>query len=102
MLFRSRMPSSAMVRDFALVVAEEVKAGDLEKLIASEAGGLLEGVKLFDVYRGVPVPPLHKSLAFSLTYRAKDRTLTDAEVNAINEKVLAALKSGFNAVLREI
>ncbi|MCR5009371.1 MAG: phenylalanine--tRNA ligase subunit beta [Clostridia bacterium] len=92
----------AMVRDFALVVAEEVKAGDLEKLIASEAGGLLEGVKLFDVYRGVPVPPLHKSLAFSLTYRAKDRTLTDAEVNAINEKVLAALKSGFNAVLREI
>ena len=85
-----------------VVVAEEVKAGDLEKLIASEAGGLLEGVKLFDVYRGVPVPPMCKSLAFSLTYRAKDRTLTDAEVNAINERVLAALKNGFNAVLREI
>ena len=92
----------AMVRDFALVVKEEIKAGDLEKLIASEAGGLLEGVKLFDVYRGVPVPPQHKSLAFSLTYRAKDRTLTDTEVNGINEKVLAALKDRFNAVLREI
>ncbi|MBR5731412.1 MAG: phenylalanine--tRNA ligase subunit beta, partial [Firmicutes bacterium] len=92
----------AMVRDFALVVKEEVKAGDLEKLIASEAGELLEGVKLFDVYRGNPVPEQCKSLAFSLTYRAKDRTLKDAEVNAINEKVLAALREKFNAVLREI
>ena len=92
----------AMVRDFALVVAEEVKAGDLENLIAAEAGGLLENVKLFDVYRGAPVPTLCKSLAFSLTYRAKDRTLKDAEVNAINERVLAALKDRFNAVLREI
>ena len=92
----------AMVRDFALVVKEETKAGDLEKLIASEAGDLLEDVRLFDVYRGVPVPPQHKSLAFSLTYRAKDRTLKDAEVNAINEKVLAALKDRFDAVLREL
>ena len=92
----------AMVRDFALVVKEEIKAGDLEDTIAASAGSLLESVKLFDVYRGVPVPPLCKSLAFSLTYRAEDRTLTDAEVNDINTKVLAALKDKFNAVLREI
>jgi phenylalanyl-tRNA synthetase beta chain len=92
----------AMVRDFALVVAEPVKAGDLEDTIAQTAGDLLESVKLFDVYRGVPVPPLCKSLAFSLTYRAKDRTLTDAEVNDINTKVLSALKDKFNAVLREL
>ena len=92
----------AMVRDFALVVTEETKAGDLERTITAEAGGLLEEVKLFDVYRGVPVPPMHKSLAFSLTYRAKDRTLTDAEVNDINTRVLASLRDNYNAVLREI
>ena len=92
----------AMVRDFALVVTEATKAGDLEKTIRNTAGGLLESVKLFDVYRGVPVPPGCKSLAFSLTYRSKDRTLTDAEVNDINTKVLAALRDSFNAVLREI
>ena len=92
----------AMVRDFALVVTEDIKAGDLEDTTAAEAGELLESVRLFDVYRGVPVPPLCKSLAFSLTYRAKDRTLTDAEVNEINTKVLAALKDKYNAVLREL
>ena len=92
----------AMVRDFALLVEESAKAGDLEDVIAAEAGELLERVKLFDVYRGAPVPPLHKSLAFSLTYRAKDRTLKDAEVNEINERVLAALQNRFNAVLREL
>ena len=92
----------AMVRDFALLVEESAKAGDLEDVIAAEAGELLESVKLFDVYRGAPVPPLHKSLAFSLTYRAKDRTLKDAEVNEINERVLAALQNRFNAVLREL
>ncbi len=91
-----------MVRDFALVVTEATKAGDLEKSIKQNAGDLLEDVRLFDVYRGVPIPPLFKSLAFSLTYRAKDRTLTDTEVNEINEKVLAALKDNYNAVLREI
>ncbi len=92
----------AMVRDFALVVTEATKAGDLEKAIRNTAGDLLESVKLFDVYRGVPVPPGCKSLAFSLTYRSKARTLTDAEVNDINTKVLAALRDSFNAVLREI
>ena len=86
----------------ALLVEESAKAGDLEDVIAAEAGELLESVKLFDVYRGAPVPPLHKSLAFSLTYRAKDRTLKDAEVNEINERVLAALQNRFNAVLREL
>ena len=92
----------AMVRDFALVVTEQTKAGDLEKTIRNTAGDLLESVKLFDVYRGVPVPPACKSLAFSLTYRSAQRTLTDAEVNEINTRVLAALKDNYNAVLREI
>ncbi|MCQ2552928.1 MAG: phenylalanine--tRNA ligase subunit beta, partial [Clostridia bacterium] len=92
----------AMVRDFAMVVAEEVKVGDLEKEIKANAGQLLESVKLFDVYRGAQILVGTKSVAFSLTYRAADRTLTDAEVNEINTKVLTNLKDKFNAVLREM
>ncbi len=92
----------AMVRDFAMVVAEEIKVGDLEKEIRAAAGPLLESVKLFDVYRGAQILPGTKSVAFSLTYRAKDKTLTEGEVNEINTKVLVNLKDKHNAVLREI
>ena len=92
----------AMVRDFAMVVKEDVAAGELEKAIKANAGPLLESVKLFDVYRGAPVLPGCKSLAYSLTYRAADRTLKEAEVNEINQKVLVALKDAYNAVLREM
>lgn len=92
----------AMVRDFSMVVKEEVAVGELEKTIRANAGDLLEDVKLFDVYRGAPVLPGHKSCAFSLTYRSKERTLKETEVNEINQKVLVALKDEYNAVLREI
>ncbi len=92
----------AMVRDFSMVVKEDVTAGELEKAIKANAGPLLESVKLFDVYRGAPVLPGFKSVAYSLTYRAADRTLKEAEVNEINQKVLIALKDAYNAVLREM
>ncbi|MBQ2228057.1 MAG: hypothetical protein II427_02910, partial [Firmicutes bacterium] len=74
----------------------------LEKAIKANAGPLLESVKLFDVYRGAPVLPGFKSVAYSLTYRAADRTLKENEVNEINQKVLIALKDAYNAVLREM
>ena len=92
----------AMVRDFSMVVKDEVQAGELERVIKANAGPLLESVKLFDVYRGAPVLPGFKSVAYSLTYRAADRTLKEAEVNEINQKVLIALKDAYNAVLREM
>ena len=93
----------AMVRDFAMVVAEEVKVADLISCVKKTAGAeLLESVVLFDVYRGAPMLPGQKSVALSLTYRAKDRTLKEAEVNDINTKVLASLRDGFNALLREM
>ena len=93
----------AMVRDFAMVVAEEVKVADLIGCIKRTAGEeLLESVVLFDVYRGAPMLPGQKSVALSLTYRAKDRTLKEAEVNDINTKVLASLRDEFNALLREM
>ena len=92
----------AMTRDFAMVVAESVPVGKLEKTIRQAAGELLEDVKLFDVYRGAPVPPGSKSVAFTLSYRAADRTLKEAEVNEINSGVLSALREGYNAILREM
>jgi phenylalanyl-tRNA synthetase beta chain len=91
-----------MTRDFAMVVAEDVQVGRLMKAIRSHAGELLEDVKLFDVYRGAPILPGSKSVAFSLTYRSSERTLKDAEVSEINEKLLIALKDEFNAILREM
>lgn len=100
--YKSLPKYPAMVRDFAMVVQEEVRVGDLEKVIKQEAGKLLESVKLFDVYRGAQILAGTKSVAFSLVYRAGDRTLTDTEVNEINTKVLTSLKDKYNAVLREI
>ncbi|NCB41183.1 MAG: phenylalanine--tRNA ligase subunit beta [Clostridia bacterium] len=92
----------AMKRDFAMVVEEDILVGDLEDDIRASAGELLESVVLFDIYRGSPVPSGSKSVAFSLTYRANDRTLKEAEVTEINMKVLVSLKEAYNASLREI
>ncbi len=92
----------AVTRDFSMIVSEEVEVGELEKAIRNNAGELLESVKLFDIYRGAPVPEASKSVAFSLTYRSSDRTLKEGEVNEINQRVLIALKDAYNAVLREM
>ena len=86
-------------RDLALVCDERVKVGEMMQCIRQTAK-LLEDVSLFDIYRGVQVGLNKKSVAFSLTFRASDRTLKDAEVEAQVEKVIRALKENFNAVLR--
>jgi phenylalanyl-tRNA synthetase beta chain len=56
---------------------------------------------LFDVFRGKNVPAGQKSMAYAFTYRHAERTLTDNEVNAAHEKVVAELKSGLGAAIRE-
>jgi phenylalanyl-tRNA synthetase beta chain len=61
----------------------------------------LEHIELFDVFRGRHVPAGQKSLAYALTYRHPDRTLTDAEVNAAHAQVLARLRQQLQAVIRE-
>lgn len=89
-------------RDIALLVKEDTQVGELEKIIKAHGTELLEDVQLFDVYRGNQVEDGKKSCAFTLLYRAKDRTLKDEEVNIIHQEVLNALKEEANAVLREI
>ena len=90
----------AVSRDLALVCDEEVTVAQAEKIIADAAGKLLRDVKLFDIYRGVGVPAGKKSMAFSLELRADDRTLTDADSEAVTNKILAALAEKLNATLR--
>ena len=90
----------AVSRDLALVCDEEITVAQAEKIIADAAGKLLRDVKLFDIYRGVGVPAGKKSMAFSLELRADDRTLTDADSEAVTNKILAALAEKLNATLR--
>ena len=87
-------------RDLSLICSESVTVAEAENVILAAAGKLLRGVKLFDVYRGTGVPQGMKSLAFSLSLRADDRTLTDADSEAVVNKVLAALKEKLGATLR--
>jgi phenylalanyl-tRNA synthetase beta chain len=88
------------LQDIALVVEEAVSAAELTEVIRSAGGALLADVRLFDVYRGQPVPPGKKSLAFSLVFQAMDRTLTDAEVEAEKLRIVEAAVQGVGAQLR--
>lgn len=93
-----RFPASD--RDLAVLVPDAVPAARVEATIAEAGGNLLESVRLFDLYRGAGVPEGWRSLAYSLVYRAADRTLTDAEVDAVHDRVRAALAERLGAQLR--
>ncbi|MDY4959284.1 MAG: phenylalanine--tRNA ligase subunit beta, partial [Lentihominibacter sp.] len=95
-----KYPSTS--RDIALLVDEDMEVGAIERIIKAHGETILESVKLFDVYRGKQVEEGKKSVAFNLTYRDKDKTLTDEEVTAVHNGVLEALKNELNAVLREM
>ena len=97
--YRALPPFPQVERDLALVVGEDVPAEQVTAAISETGGELLRSVRLFDRYAGAPVPEGHVSLAYSLVYQA-DRTLTDAEVNAVHERILAALAKRFGAKLR--
>ena len=79
-----------------------MEVGKIETVIRENGGSILENVKLFDVYRGKQVEEGKKSVAFALTYRDKEKTLTDEDVAGVHNKVLEALKEQLNAVLREM
>ncbi len=87
-------------RDLALVCDEAVTVAQAEDIITASAGKLLRKVSLFDIYRGTGVPEGKKSMAFSLELRADDRTLTDADSEAVVSRVLAALAEKLGAILR--
>ena len=91
----------AVSRDIAMLVTDEIMVKQIEDIIKQRSGKILEDIKLFDVYKGKQVPEGMKSVAYSITFRAEDRTLTDEEVGKTMKKVLDGLKSGLDAQLRE-
>ncbi len=90
----------AVRRDLAILVEEGVTAAEVEDLLRNAGGELLAEVRLFDVYRGDRIPPRKVSYAYTLSYQAPDRTLTDAEVDAVEARIVAALRSRLGATLR--
>ncbi|NLX77470.1 MAG: phenylalanine--tRNA ligase subunit beta [Clostridiaceae bacterium] len=90
----------ATERDIALVIRDGIPVKDIETVIRRSGGSILEEIKLFDVYRGEQVPEGMKSVAYTLTFRSPDRTLTDDEVNRIMENILDRLKTELDATLR--
>ncbi len=94
----SKFPSTA--RDLAIVVDESVPSDALLRTIRSAAGHWLDGIRLFDLYRGPGVGEGRKSLAFTLTLRDASRTLTDNEIESVIAQVTDALDRDFGAELR--
>ncbi|HEX5949008.1 MAG TPA: phenylalanine--tRNA ligase subunit beta, partial [Actinomycetota bacterium] len=87
-------------RDVAFVLSEEVPAASVRAAMTEAAGDLLDRAVLFDVFEGDPLPEGRRSLAFSLDFRAPDRTLTDREVEDRVRTIAARLAGDFNAELR--
>ena len=83
-----------------MILPLTVPVARVAELIRETGGELVRSVVLFDVYEGSPVPQDKRSVAFSITYRAHDRTLTDEEVNSVNNEVRQALEDKLGATLR--
>ncbi len=90
----------AIIEDIAVLVPEHTPAADVEAVIREAGGELLRYVELFDVYRGDPLPPGQKSLAYRLHYQAPDRTLTDEEAAQIRGRIVEALRQRLGATIR--
>ena len=90
----------AVTRDVAIVCSADIPVAKLSACILAAGGQYLKGCELFDVYTGAPIPAGYKSVAFSLTLRADDQTLTDDHAEETMQSVLKALKETFNATIR--
>lgn len=88
-------------KDLSIVVDRKVTNEMIGKAVKKAAGSLLMDTKLFDIYTGSNIDKTKKSMAYSLTFGAKDKTLTDDEINAVLEKIIASLKKELGAELRK-
>ncbi len=90
----------AVTRDISMVMKKEILVGQVEEIIEKKGGKLLESYQLFDIYEGEQILAGHKSVAYSITFRANDRTLEDKDVNEAMDKILNALQ-GLGIELRK-
>ena len=86
----AKFPAAA--RDISMVVPKEVLAGDIEKIFDEKGGQFLEKYDLFDIYEGAQIKPGYKSIAYSLSFRAKDRNLEDADITGAMDRIVNALE----------
>ncbi|TCS79750.1 phenylalanyl-tRNA synthetase beta subunit [Muricomes intestini] len=82
----------AVNRDISMVVPKSILAGQIEELIEKKGGAYLESYKLFDLYEGSQIKQGYKSIAYSIVFRAKDKTLEEADVTAAMNRILKALE----------
>ena len=82
----------AATRDISMVVPKKVLAGDIEKIFDEKGGQFLEKYDLFDIYEGAQIKPGYKSIAYSLSFRAKDRNLEDADITGAMDRIVKALE----------
>jgi len=91
----------AVTRDMAVIVRRDIPCSEVLSVMKAAGMGLAEDLRLFDVYEGPQVPEGHRSLAFSITYRSPDRTLTDSEVDRAHADIASALSRRLGATVRE-
>ena len=91
----------AVERDIAIIVDEKIEVAQIEKVIMKKAKKLLEQAKLFDIYRNEKLGENKKSVAYSLIFRDKKKTLSDEEVNIMMENIIAELEKTLGAELRK-
>ena len=82
----------AVSRDLSMVVPHDILVGQIENVLAQRGGKILEHYELFDIYEGEQIKKGYKSVAYSLSFRAKDRTLEEADINAAMKKILNGLE----------
>jgi len=90
----------AVLRDLAVLVDDSVMVKEIEDIIMANGGSLVESVKLFDVYKGKQIPEGKKSVAYSIAYRLDYKTLTDAEVSEVHDKIVRKLEESLVEELR--
>jgi len=90
----------AVHQDLAFVVAEDVLAGDLVAAARAAAGPELRDIRIFDVYRGEPIPEGKKSVALHVSFQSPERTLSDEDAREVRERIVSALREQFDAELR--
>lgn len=83
----------AVTRDISMVVPKEILVGEIEKMIAQRGGKILESYQLFDLYEGEQIKSGYKSVAYSIVFRALDRTLEESDITAAMKKILNGLES---------
>ena len=94
-----QFPSTSI--DLAIVINEDVLNSDIEEEIYKNCGNMLVSLRLFDLYKGKQIEEGKKSLAYSLEFRAPDRTLKDIEIDIISKRIINSLSRRFGANLRQ-